>query len=127
MTDAQAVRHQLRNAGYSPIPLYGKEPPIYGKNNARKGLQRWQELGDVTTEQIDLWTKIWPDAINTGALCRHMPTLDIDILNEDAVRAIEDHVREHYEESGYILPMRSYAFTISDTVSGSVPVGSSCW
>jgi hypothetical protein len=104
MTNAQDIRHQLRAAGFCPIPLYGKEPPIYGKNNKRKGLKRWQELGDVTPEQIDLWSTTWPDAINTGALCRHMPTLDIDILNEDAVRAIEDHVREHYEDSGYVLP-----------------------
>ena len=104
MTDAQALRHQLRAAGYCPIPLYGKEPPIYGKNNKRKGLKRWQELGDVTPEQIDLWSTTWPDAINTGALCRTMPTLDLDILSEDAVRTIEDHVREHYEENGYVLP-----------------------
>jgi hypothetical protein len=104
MTDAQALRHQLRAAGFCPIPLYGKEPPIYGKNNKRKGLKRWQELGDVTPEQIDLWSTTWPDAINTGALCRTMPTLDLDILSEDAVRTIEDHVREHYEENGYVLP-----------------------
>jgi len=32
-----------------------------------------------------------------------MPVLDIDILNEEAARALEDHVREHYEERGYIL------------------------
>jgi hypothetical protein len=102
MTNAQALRHQLRNGGYCPIPLFGKEPPIYGKNNKRKGLKQWEELGDITAEQIDLWTKIWPDAINTGCLCRFMPTLDLDILNEGAVRTVEDHVREHYEESGYI-------------------------
>ena len=102
--DAQARRHQLRNAGFCPIPLYGKEPPIYGTNNKTKGLKRWQELHDVNAEQIDLWTKIWPDAINTGCLCRFMPTLDLDILSEDAVRALVDHVREHYEESGHILP-----------------------
>jgi hypothetical protein len=38
MTDTRAFRHQLRNAGYCPIPLYGKAPPVYGKNNKRKGL-----------------------------------------------------------------------------------------
>jgi hypothetical protein len=27
-----ALRHKLRAAGYSPIPLYGKTPPVYGKN-----------------------------------------------------------------------------------------------
>ena len=42
---------------------------------------------------------LWPDAINTGILTRATPTFDVDILNEDAARAIEDMVREHYEES----------------------------
>jgi hypothetical protein len=105
MTDAQALRHQLRAAGYCPVPLYGKEPPRYGKNNKRKGLKDWEQLWrDLTPEQIDWWTEIWPDAINTGVLCHFTPTLDLDILNEEAVRALEDHVREHYEDSGYVLP-----------------------
>src|SRR5262245_44980244 len=70
MTDARALRHQLHAAGYCPIPLYGKEPPIYGKNNKRKGLGGWQELRDITREMIDMWAKIWPDAANTGCLTR---------------------------------------------------------
>jgi len=104
MTDAQAYRHQLRNTGYCPIPLYGKAPPQYGKNNQRKGLRKWQELHEVTADQIDMWSKTWPDAGNTGVLTRTMPTLDLDILNEEAVRTIEDHVRAHYEERGHVLP-----------------------
>jgi hypothetical protein len=52
MTDIQALRHQLRAAGYCPIPLYGKEPPIYNakkKNNRhRRGLGGWQLLDNVT-------------------------------------------------------------------------------
>jgi hypothetical protein len=36
-TEVLALRHRLRAAGYSPIPLYGKTPPVYGKNNKRKG------------------------------------------------------------------------------------------
>jgi Bifunctional DNA primase/polymerase, N-terminal len=98
-----ALRHQLRAGGYCPIPLYGKEPPVYRTNNKRAGLNGWQNLTEVTREQIDLWARTWPDAANTGALTRLMPTLDLDILNEDAVRTIEDHVRQHYEERGYIL------------------------
>jgi hypothetical protein len=107
MTDtqvAQALRLQLRYGGFCPIPLYGKEPPRYGKNNNRKGLRQWEQLHDVSSEQIELWSKTWPDANNTGCLCRHMPTLDLDILMQDAVRALVDHVREHYEEGGHILP-----------------------
>src|SRR6516165_10215897 len=101
--DPRALRHRLRATGYCPIPLYGKEPPAYGKNNNRRGLPRWQDLHEVTPEQIDMWARTWPEAFNTGVLTRLMPTLDLDILNEDAVGTIEDHVREHYEERGYIL------------------------
>jgi hypothetical protein len=104
MTNEQARRHQLRAGGYIPLPLYGKEPPIYGKNNKRKGLGKWQQLHEVSAEMIDMWSKTWPDAHNTGVLTRTMPTLDADILLEQAVRAIEQHVREHFEERGYILP-----------------------
>jgi hypothetical protein len=103
MTNAQALRHQLRDAGYCSIPLFGKEPPIYGKNNKRKGLAGWQQLQDVTAEMIDMWSKTWPDSENTGVLTFNMPTLDLDILNEEAARAAEDHVRERFEERGYIL------------------------
>jgi Bifunctional DNA primase/polymerase, N-terminal len=102
--EATALRLRLVAGGYTPLPLYGKTPPTYGKNNKRKGLADWQNLCDVTPEQIDMWGKTWPDAGNTGALTRLMPTLDIDILNEEAVRAIEEHVRDRYEEHGHILP-----------------------
>src|SRR6516165_6236673 len=101
--DPRVLRHRLRETGYCPIPLYGKEPPAYGKNNNRRGLPGWQQLQEVTPEQIDIWARTWPEAFNTGALTRLMPTLDLDILNEDAVCTIEDHVRKHYEERGYIL------------------------
>jgi hypothetical protein len=103
MTDAQTLRHQLRAAGYCPIPLYGKEPPQYGKNNARKGMKGWQTFQDITPEMVDMYSKTWPDAVNTGCLTFNMPVVDIDILNEEAARALEDHVREHFEERGYLL------------------------
>jgi AAA domain/Bifunctional DNA primase/polymerase, N-terminal len=99
-----ALRLRLVAGGYTPIPLYGKTPPAFGKNNAKKGLADWQNLQDVTRQQIEMWGKTWPDATNTGALTKNMPTLDLDLLNEEAVRAVEDHVRGHYEEYGYILP-----------------------
>jgi Protein of unknown function (DUF3987)/Bifunctional DNA primase/polymerase, N-terminal len=96
-------RRKLMASGYSPIPLYGKEPPVYGKNNKRKGLARWQTLGDISDEQIKLWAKTWPDAINTGVLTRLVPALDLDLLNEEAAVAAEDYVRERYDEGGYVL------------------------
>jgi hypothetical protein len=103
MSDTSTLRHQLRAAGFCPIPLFGKLPPVFGKNNPRKGLAGWERLTEVTREQIDMWSKTWPAALNTGALTERMPTLDLDILNEDAVRAIESHARGRYEEHGHFL------------------------
>jgi Bifunctional DNA primase/polymerase, N-terminal len=101
--DIRERRQRLCTAGYHPIPLFGKVPPTKGKNNPRKGLAGWQNLEHVTPEMIEMWAKTWPDARNTGVLTRLTPTLDLDILNEEAVRTIEDHVREHYEERGHVL------------------------
>ena len=78
------------SAGYTPVPNHGKIPP----------LKDWQNLQGVTHEQLRMWGLSWPDAINTGVLTRTVPTFDVDILNEDAARAVEDMVREHYEETG---------------------------
>src|SRR5262249_22492 len=103
MTNAQALRHQLRAAGFCSIPLYGKEPPTVKNNNKRKPMNGWQTLQEVTPEMINMWSKVWPDSDNTGVLTFNMPTLDADILNEGAARAIEDYVRERFEERGYIL------------------------
>src|SRR6266511_3952916 len=102
MTNAEAFRIQLRTAGYDPLPLYGKAPPQYGKHG-RKGLTRWQALQSVSTTDIAMWSKTWPDAVNTGVLTRTMPTLDGDLLDPEAVRACIDYVREHYEEYGHVL------------------------
>jgi Bifunctional DNA primase/polymerase, N-terminal len=96
-------RRQLLATGYLVIPLYGKAPPIYGKNNNHKGLAGWEKIDAVNDEMLVMWGKTWPDAQNTGVLTRTMPTLDLDILNEEAARALEDHVREQYEEHGYVL------------------------
>src|SRR5215471_2972178 len=102
MTDAKARRQQLRDASYIPIPLFGKSPPQYGKNNNRKGFAGWQKLENVTDEMIDMWSKTWPDAVNTGCLTRLMPTLDVDVLDETA-RRIEEYVREQHEDRGCVL------------------------
>jgi len=103
MTDVLALRQQLRESGYCPIPLYGKEPPIYGKNNKHKGLDGWQTLNDITPEQIELWSKLWPDAQNTGILTQRVPTLDLDILNEEAAEGCENYTHEQYEDRGSFL------------------------
>jgi hypothetical protein len=114
------LRLALCANGYTPLPLYGKEPPIYGKNNKRQGLDKWQLLDNVTRGQLEMWDLSWPDACNTGILTRLTPSLDADILNQDAAVAIETLVRERFEERGYILvriglpPKRAILFRTLD-------------
>jgi hypothetical protein len=103
MTTARERRHLLRAAGYCPIPLFGKAPPIFGKNTKRKGLAGWQTLHDVSDDMIEMWSKTWPDAENTGVLTRLMPTLDADILDAAAASYAAALVRERYEDAGYVL------------------------
>jgi AAA domain/Bifunctional DNA primase/polymerase, N-terminal len=99
----QDARLKLLARGYIPLPLYGKMPPVYGKNNSRKGLTDWQKLTNVSREMVEMWSRTWPDAVNTGVLTATTPALDLDILNADAIRAIEEHVRERWEERGPVL------------------------
>ena len=80
-------RRQLVATGYPVLPLYGKVPPNT-KNNKRGSLTKWEQLGDITEEMLAMWSKTWPDAVGTGILTRTMPTLDLDILNEEAVRIL---------------------------------------
>jgi AAA domain/Bifunctional DNA primase/polymerase, N-terminal len=98
-----ALRLQLARTGYLPIPLFGKEPPVYGKNNKVKGLAGWQNLEVVTGEQIRMWDKTWPDAVNTGGLTRRVPAIDIDILHPEAADTIEHFTRGWFERRGRIL------------------------
>jgi hypothetical protein len=101
-TNVLDQRLQLCAAGYIPIPLFGKVPPNR-KNNNRKGFAGWEQTREVTREQLEMWSKTWPDASNTGLLTRLMPVLDADICSEEAARGVEDRVRERFEEHGHIL------------------------
>jgi Bifunctional DNA primase/polymerase, N-terminal len=97
------LRVRLWDVGYCPIPLYGKEPPVYGKNNPRGGLAGWEKLTDITPAMIAMHGKTWPDAANTGVLTCNVPTIDLDILDEEAAQTAETCIREFCEERGEIL------------------------
>jgi AAA domain/Bifunctional DNA primase/polymerase, N-terminal len=83
----------LHKNRYSPIPVAGKRPPF----------EKWQQRFETNPAEIDLWSKTWPRASNTGILCRLTPCLDIDVLDPDAARAVEELVRERFEDGGYVL------------------------
>jgi hypothetical protein len=93
MNSETAKRLELRKAGYLPIPVEGKIPP----------LQEWEKRTNTNDKEIELWEKVFPRAKNNGLLTRPMPTFDIDITNPEAAVAIEELVRERFEERGYIL------------------------
>jgi hypothetical protein len=88
------VRQALVDHGFVPIPVVGKAPPF----------KKWQKVENVSRTMLEAWAKNWPQATNTGILTKFTPTLDADILNEPAAIAIEELVRERFEERGYILP-----------------------
>jgi Bifunctional DNA primase/polymerase, N-terminal len=87
------LRRRLRAAGFSPLPISGKRPPI----------AEWQTKLDVTADEIALWSSTYRDAASTGVLTRHVPVLDIDILFEEAAEAVEMLIRERFEEGGRVL------------------------
>jgi hypothetical protein len=93
MTTPTAKRLMLLMGGFAPIPVNGKAPPVKG----------WQNLGSADRAVIKAWAKTLSGATNTGCLTARMPTLDIDILNEEAARAVEDYVRESFEQQGLVL------------------------
>lgn len=90
---AMLVRVSLQGGGYCPIPVTGKLP----------AMMAWQKHVETNAAEIALWGKLYPDAVNTGILCAHNPTIDIDLLNSEAAEAIEELVREWFEPRGRVL------------------------
>jgi hypothetical protein len=95
-------RQQLLQTGFHPLPLFGKAPSM---------MKNWPTKLDTNAAEIVMWGKQWPDARNTGILTKFVPTLDIDILNPEAVETIKRLVIERFEERGSHRPgtqMRVY-------------------
>jgi Bifunctional DNA primase/polymerase, N-terminal len=79
----QAVRRQLLQNGYVPIPTRGKIPALNG----------WQHV--VATEhEISEWESSCRNARDTGILTRTTPAVDIDILDPEAADLIAGLVDE---------------------------------
>jgi hypothetical protein len=104
------MHKRLLHAGYMPLPVRGKIPP----------LTAWQKKTETNPDEIDVWSKVFPDAKSTGLLTQKLPALDLDILDEQAAEAAEQLVRERFEEKGYVLvrigraPKRAIPFRTND-------------
>src|SRR5262245_5918278 len=90
---ATELRVRLLEAGYSPLPLQGKVPPMEG----------WQKKTLTNTDEIKLWSNLYPSCGNTGVLTRLTPTFDIDIMDQAAAKAVEELARDRFEERGWFL------------------------
>jgi hypothetical protein len=93
MALATAIRKQLCDTGYSPIPANGKRPALQG----------WQNKTITNAEEIEVWARIFPQAFNTGVLCAPTPTLDDDLRIPEAAATVEELVRDRFGERGRIL------------------------
>ena len=101
-----ASRHSARRwsrRGLCRCHCLAKRRRSTARTAPRRAWAAGRHLEDVSSEQIDDWSRHWPDASNTGVLTKHAPALDLDILNEEAARACEDLVRERFEEHGAVL------------------------
>jgi AAA domain/Bifunctional DNA primase/polymerase, N-terminal len=87
-------RLQLLNAGYAPLPLFGKRPSF----------ENWATRPPTNPDEIRLWATMWPGASNTGILCRLCPALDIDLLDSEAAEAVQQLVEDRFGEHGRVLP-----------------------
>ena len=88
-----ACRIDLLRAGYSPLPVQGKRPVI----------DKWQLRHAANAGEVEHWDTKYPNATNTGALTRLMPTIDIDITLAPAADAIKELAREMSGGSGEFL------------------------
>jgi Bifunctional DNA primase/polymerase, N-terminal len=63
----------------------------------------WQKRHDTNEDEIVLWDRVYPYDHNTGCLTKYTPTLDVDITDRAACRAVFDRIVERFEDCGVIL------------------------
>ena len=60
-------------------------------------------MSGVAEHEVQRWERAYPSAENTGILTARTPTFDIDIYDPNAAQAVEELVRNHFEEKGVIF------------------------
>ena len=83
ISEITAYRLKLWRAGFSPIPIVGKRPPM----------KEWDAKIDTNDGEIELWEKLYPFARSTGIFTKTMPTIDVDIIDPFAAEAVENLAR----------------------------------
>jgi Bifunctional DNA primase/polymerase, N-terminal len=94
MTGAAAeTRIAMWRNGYSPLPCHGKRP----------AMDEWQNRHDTYEGEILLWDQVYAYDRNTGCLTRNTPTLDVDITDRPACRAVFDRIKQRFGDCGRVL------------------------
>jgi hypothetical protein len=102
------TRRKLVLAGYKILPAAGKAIHLPG----------WSGFS-ACLEDVSQWEEKRPRDTNTGALTANTPTVDIDIMIEDAADAVEDLLRQRFGTRGTFLirsgmkPKRAVPFRTS--------------
>ena len=79
MERATAYRKHLLAAGYRPLPVNGKAPPIKG----------WPDI-EATDLLIDRWANEYVDATNTGIITHRTPAIDVDVLDPGVADELQE-------------------------------------
>jgi hypothetical protein len=90
---ATEIRLALRANGYSPIPVLGKRPLI----------TEWQKKVGAPAAEIAGWAIQYQAMVSTGILTAHTPAIDIDVLIAPAADAVEDLLRDRFDDAGALL------------------------
>jgi hypothetical protein len=88
------VRQSLIANGYVPVPCDGKDAKS----------EQWERRTLETAQTaLTMWARDFPGATNTGILCVTTPTLDLDLLDNEAVDAAIALVQERFADRGKIM------------------------
>ena len=92
INDVAALRLQMLENGYVPLPAHGKAVFLEG----------WTEA-NPTPEEIARWSAEHADWSNTGMLTGNVTVFDIDIADPGAAEVAEGMVRERFDGYGEVL------------------------
>lgn len=82
------LRCRLLANGYEPVPIIGPDEQVKSAGK-RPRLPEWQSI-EITPPRIRAWARDFAADTNTGIRCGQILGVDIDVLNAELARGIED-------------------------------------
>jgi hypothetical protein len=84
-----ALRLRLLANGFTPLPCKGKRPVI----------RNWQNV-IVTSEMVQSWETLYPDARNTGVRCA---AIDVDVTDPGGAKTTSESTGGWFDGNGIVL------------------------